>query len=100
MSEKTISLHNRGIRTFRMPGAGGEKVTILGPGETVEVPEQVAKDHMGYKDLVDAAKMAPAQAKRQAALEDENARLKARVEELERKKAPDAPAKADQKGGK
>lgn len=99
---KTVTLFNRGIRTFHIPG--GRKVA---PGQTVEVDEGTAARLKGYRDLVDAGSLSPKQKERQAKLEQENATLQAQVDYLKKQladrpaaPAPDAPPAVDGKDKK
>jgi hypothetical protein len=77
-SGKTIVLINRGMRTFHVSGGRS-----LPPGGSIELLENEAKSMLGYSDLVDAAKAAPALGDAIDALRSENAALKKKIMELE-----------------
>ena len=79
---KTVTLFNRGIRIFRLPG--GKHVA---PGQTVVVDEALAKRLRGYRDLVDAGALSPRQKDRMAKLEGDNLALKDQVASLTAKLA-------------
>lgn len=97
--EKTIAIFNRGQRTYHVhsgkniknaQGVEVPEIIDLAPGVTLKLPERVAKDLLGYPDLVDFTKYIPAD-KETENLREENAKLKDRVTQLEaelEKKAP------------
>lgn len=76
-SGKTIVIINRGQRTYHVSGGRS-----LPPGGSVELLENEAKSLLGYQDLVDAKKAAPALGQAMDELQAENARLKAEIENL------------------
>ena len=87
---KTVTLFNRGIRIFRLPGG-----KIVNPGQTVEIDEALGKRLRGYRDLVDAGALSPRQKDRMAKLEGDNLALKDQVAALTAKLAEKpAPAPA------
>lgn len=93
-----IVIINRGSRTFQLKdGPGGEK-RFLPPGGSIEtLDDSEAKQYLNYgREIVDAAKVVPANADKVAALHAEISRL-----QTENKKLADqliemsAPAKAE-----
>lgn len=81
-AEAQVSIYNRGLRTFHLPGG-----IIIEPGKSAMVPKSLA-DHFispnGYsRELVDAASIAPgATSVRTLELESEKAALKKDVQAL------------------
>lgn len=75
----------------------------LEPGAILDVPEKVAKiwqKHKGVVEYVDPQEAKKAQeeaAKKQAALEEENAKLKAELEALKKAQPEEAKAKTNKK---
>lgn len=79
---------NRGVRTWTLkPGKdkeGKPVARILPPGGSIEcLDDAEAKDLVGYKDLVDAAKSVPAVTDKVKVLTEERDALKAQVVDLQ-----------------
>lgn len=73
-----VELHNRGLRTWELPGG-----IVLDPGETESVPEDIAKKFAkDYpRDLILATDLAPTAGNRIKQLEGEKADLEKQVTE-------------------
>lgn len=87
-----MRVQNNSKRTYQHTTLDKDKkiVTLnLYPGENLEVPDDIAElwlktgEVIEYVDPQEAKKTAEAAAKKQAALEDENAKLKEQIAKLE-----------------
>ena len=87
--EKKAWVYNRGKRTWDIPVAWDEEAPSefvqIGPGQSKELPEDVAEKYVSrYKrDLMLGQGMPTRENPELQRLRDENAELKARIEELE-----------------